>query len=62
MSRKSSLNNKSRERLKIKFLGLECQCTNPSWKTIIILVILLIFFAGLAVWVPHIIVLKWLSG
>lgn len=62
MPKKSSRHNRPKERIKIKFLGLKCECINPSAKTVIILMILLIFFAVLVAWVPHLVIQKWLSG
>jgi hypothetical protein len=54
--------DKPEEYIEISFLGLKFKCSNPTSKAIIILVILLTFFAGMAALAPHIGVLKWFSG
>ena len=54
--------NKLEEHIEISFLGLKVKCSNPTSKAIIILIILLIFFAVMVALVPHLVVLKWLSG
>lgn len=51
------------ENMKMSFLGMKFECTNPTTKTIIILVLLLIFLVALVVLMPQLVMARrWFSG
>ena len=50
------------EHIKINFLGMKFECTNPSPRTVKIVFMLLIFFVVLVVLLPKLSIVKWFSG
>jgi len=50
------------ENIKISFLGMKLECTNPTIKAIIILLMLLTFFVALVVLLPKFTLVRLLSG
>ena len=50
------------ENIKISFLGMKFECTEPSTKSIIIISLLLIFFVVLVILLPKLSIIKLLSG
>jgi hypothetical protein len=50
------------ENIKISFLGIKFECTNPTMKAIMIVVLFLVFFVALVVLLPALSVIKPLSG
>jgi len=50
------------ENIRISFLGMKFECTNPSPMAIIILVLLLTFFVALVVLLPKFTLVRLLSG
>lgn len=57
-----SKSDKSPEEIEINCLGIKIRCKSPGPKTIIILVICLLFIITLVVLLPKIVVLRWFSG
>jgi hydrogenase maturation factor len=50
------------ENIKISFLGIKFECTNPTTKTIILTVLLLTFFAVVVASLPKLSLVRLLSG
>jgi hypothetical protein len=50
------------ENIKISFLGMKFECTNPTSKAIIIISLVLIFFVVLVLLLPKLTLVKWFSG
>lgn len=50
------------ENIKISFLGMKVECTNPTAMALVIILLLLIFFVVVVVLVPGLAVTKLLSG
>jgi hypothetical protein len=60
-NKSSNLDDKPQEQIEISFLSFKFKCSSPTSKTIIILVITLIFLLALAVLLPRV-TMKWLTG
>jgi hypothetical protein len=54
--------SKPQEQIEISFFGIRFKCSGPTSKTIIILVLWLIFFLVLVLLLPHIAIVRWFSG
>lgn len=50
------------EKIKISFLGMKFECTNPTKQAIIILSLLLTFFVVLVAFLPKFSIVRLLSG
>lgn len=55
-------NDRSPEELEINCLGIKIRTKSPGPKTILILVICLLFIIALVVLLPKIVVFRWFSG
>jgi hypothetical protein len=61
-NKSSQPENKPQEQIELSFLGFRFKCSSSTFKTVIILSIILIFLLVLVHWLPKITVVKWLTG
>lgn len=50
------------ENIKVSFLGMKFECTNPTVKAIVILILLLTFFMVLVAFLPKLSLIRLFSG
>ncbi len=51
-----------KEIIKISFLGMKFECTDPTGKTIILVILFLTFFAAMVAFLPKLSLVRLLSG